>query len=47
MERTALHSKALSFIQPMTGQEINLEIDLPEDMKRCLKKGENGNEVFY
>ncbi|NVK11918.1 MAG: 23S rRNA pseudouridine(1911/1915/1917) synthase RluD [Gammaproteobacteria bacterium] len=35
--RQALHAKALELIHPETGEEMNWEIDLPEDMKQLIE----------
>lgn len=35
--RTALHSFALAFTHPITGEEMYLEADMPEDMRRILE----------
>lgn len=36
IDRQALHSWRLSFAQPITGEELTLTAELPEDMKRIL-----------
>ena len=33
MERTALHAWRIHFLQPFTGEELQVEAPLPEDMK--------------
>ena len=37
INRQALHAYKVHFIHPISQKEINLEIDLPEDMKEILK----------
>lgn len=36
--RQALHAKYLSFIHPITGKRLNLEADIPDDMKELIIK---------
>ena len=36
MERTALHAAACCFRQPFTGEKIQLQAELPEDMKKVM-----------
>lgn len=36
MERTALHARTLRFLQPFTGEELQIEAPLPEDMSRII-----------
>ena len=36
--RQALHAKTLGFIHPITGQRMNFDTELPEDMKRVIEK---------
>ena len=38
MGRQALHAFSLDFIHPVTGKEMHLEADLPDDMKNALKR---------
>lgn len=38
IERQALHAYRLKFPQPRTGQIIELEIELPQDMKKLMEK---------
>jgi 23S rRNA pseudouridine1911/1915/1917 synthase len=38
IERQALHAKYLSFRHPVTGQQLELEAPLPDDMQRLLDK---------
>ncbi len=37
LPRQALHAKTLSFLHPITQQQVRFESDLPEDMNRVLK----------
>lgn len=39
--RQALHAKTLGFIHPKTGEEMNFDSEIPEDMTRLLEKWEN------
>ena len=36
MSRQALHSHKLNFVHPITGEEMNLTSDIPEDMKKVI-----------
>lgn len=36
INRQALHAYRISFVHPITKQDIKLEIDLPEDMKKLI-----------
>lgn len=36
MERTALHARRIHFLQPFTGEELQIEAPLPEDMGRYV-----------
>lgn len=36
--RQALHAKTLGFIHPSTGNEINFDTELPDDMKQVIEK---------
>lgn len=36
--RQALHAKSLGFIHPTTGEEMNFNSDLPDDMQQVLEK---------
>ena len=36
MERQALHAAKMSLKHPMTGETLNIEAPLPDDMKKCL-----------
>ncbi|WP_121354897.1 RluA family pseudouridine synthase [Flavisolibacter nicotianae] len=36
--RQALHAKTLGFIHPSTGEEINFETELPDDMHQVIEK---------
>ncbi len=36
--RQMLHAWKINFIQPLTGEEINIECPIPEDMQHCLKR---------
>ena len=36
MERQALHAAKMSLRHPMTGETLNIEAPLPDDMKKCL-----------
>ncbi len=38
IQRQALHSHALSFVHPITGENLTFTSPLPEDMKKCLEK---------
>jgi len=38
MPRQALHAKSLGFIHPKTKSELFFEVDLPDDMRRLIKK---------
>ena len=38
MGRQALHAFSLDFIHPVTGKEMHLEADLPDDMKNALER---------
>lgn len=42
MARQALHAYSLSFKHPITGQEISVEADFPDDIKRFI----NGSELI-
>lgn len=37
MERTALHARSLSFLQPFTGEKLCIEAPVPEDMSRQIR----------
>lgn len=37
MERTALHARSLSFLQPFTGEKLHVEAPVPEDMSRQMR----------
>ncbi|MGM0844330.1 MAG: RluA family pseudouridine synthase [Bacillota bacterium] len=37
IHRQALHCRSLSFVHPMTDEQLHFEVPLPEDMKRLLK----------
>ena len=39
--RQALHAKTLGFIHPVTGEEMNFDSEIPEDMSLLLQKWEN------
>ena len=36
--RQALHASSLNFTHPVTGEEMHLEAELPEDMKRAIEE---------
>ena len=36
--RFALHSARISLTQPVTGEKIDIEVPLPEDLKRLIEK---------
>ena len=38
IDRQALHAFSLSFIHPVTGEKLQLEAPLPEDMERVLEE---------
>lgn len=38
LPRQALHAKTLGFIHPVTGQHMQFNSDLPEDMNSCIEK---------
>lgn len=38
MPRQALHAKVLGFTHPITGKPLRFESDLPDDMKKLIKK---------
>lgn len=38
IDRQALHASSLSFRHPVTGEDMFLEAELPEDMRRALEK---------
>jgi 23S rRNA pseudouridine1911/1915/1917 synthase len=38
MMRQALHAKCLHFIHPETGEKVEFESDLPQDMQQLLRK---------
>ena len=38
LPRQALHAKSLGFIHPVTGNELNFDSELPEDMQSVIKK---------
>lgn len=39
ISRQALHCRELGFIHPMTGEQMQLQVPLPKDMKRLIEKG--------
>lgn len=39
--RQALHAKTLGFIHPSTGNQMNFDSDLPDDMKAVIEKWRN------
>ena len=41
MPRQALHAKTLGFIHPITGEEIFVDSELPEDFSTLLEKWKN------
>jgi 23S rRNA pseudouridine1911/1915/1917 synthase len=38
LPRQALHAKSLGFVHPASGEEMNFESDLPEDMTEVITK---------
>ena len=40
IKRQALNCSNLAFIHPITGQEINIKIDIPNDMKNVIQHNE-------
>ena len=38
LPRQALHAKTLGFIHPKTGETMQFNSDIPEDMQKCLEK---------
>jgi len=38
LPRHALHARSLGFIHPVTGEELNFDSKLPEDMQQCIDK---------
>jgi 23S rRNA pseudouridine1911/1915/1917 synthase len=40
LSRQALHAKTLGFIHPSSGQYLEFDTDLPEDMQRVLQQME-------
>jgi len=41
LPRQALHAKTLGFIHPATGQKMQFDSELPDDMKQTIAKWEN------
>jgi 23S rRNA pseudouridine1911/1915/1917 synthase len=41
LPRQALHARTLGFIHPTTGEEMQFEAAIPEDIERCLEKWRN------
>ncbi len=38
LPRQALHAKTLGFIHPVTGEKMNFDSDIPEDIANCVEK---------
>jgi 23S rRNA pseudouridine1911/1915/1917 synthase len=38
LPRQALHAKTLGFIHPVSGEKVQFNSDLPEDMTQCIEK---------
>ncbi len=45
MSRTALHAYQLRLCHPISGQEISIRADLPDDMQACLSR--DGKMIIY
>lgn len=41
LPRQALHAKTLGFIHPVTGEKMNFDSDIPDDILECLEKWRN------
>ncbi len=41
LNRQFLHAKVIGFVHPVTGQELEFESKLPEDLEKILKKLRN------
>ena len=41
--RQALHCESVSFIHPVTGEELHLKAEMPEEMKRLMERLRNEN----
>ena len=38
LPRQGLHARSLGFTHPVSGKKMTFEVDLPEDMERCIEK---------
>lgn len=47
LSRQALHARLLSFIHPVSKQELSFEIDLPDDFKQVLEKWQKYSRQDY